>query len=103
MPLHGEEFRRSIYVQARRTKPLAMLETFDAPTMDPNCECRSASTVTPQALMFLNNEFVVEQAGYLAERLRRDAGSDARNQIRRAWALTFGRDPSAQQENDALA
>lgn len=103
IPLSGEEFRRSIYVQARRTMPLAMLETFDAPTMEPNCECRSASTVTPQALMFLNNEFVVEHAGYLAERLRRETGTDARGQVRRAWTLAFGREPNAQQENEALA
>jgi hypothetical protein len=39
--LGGEEFRRSVYVQVRRSLPLAMLETFDAATITPNCESRS--------------------------------------------------------------
>src|SRR5437773_10524516 len=58
IPLHGEEFRRSVYVQVRRTRPLGVLETFDAAAVDPNCENRTASTVALQALMFMNNEFV---------------------------------------------
>ena len=48
-PLGGEEFRRSVYVQVRRSLPLAMLETFDAPTLTPNCEVRNFSTVSTQA------------------------------------------------------
>ncbi len=40
--LGEDEFRRSIYVQVQRSKPLGMLETFDAPTMSPNCELRAA-------------------------------------------------------------
>lgn len=103
IPLNGEEFRRSVYVQVRRSKPLAMLDTFDLPTMEPNCECRIASTVTPQALMFLNNEFVVESAGFLAERGRREAGQDTLGQVRRIWSLCFGVGPNPAQEKDAVA
>ncbi len=33
-------FRRSIYVQVRRSRPLAMLETFDMATVAPNCTSR---------------------------------------------------------------
>ena len=47
--LGGEEFRRSLYVQMRRSKPLGLMETFDAPRMEPNCELRNASTVAPQS------------------------------------------------------
>jgi len=29
-----EEFRRSVYVEVRRSRPLAFLNTFDAPVME---------------------------------------------------------------------
>ena len=45
-PLGGEEYRRSVYVQVRRSLPLAQLEAFDAPAMTPNCESRSFSTIS---------------------------------------------------------
>jgi hypothetical protein len=102
LSLYGEEFRRSVYVQVRRSRPLGMLETFDAPAMDPNCTARNASTVAPQALLFMNNEFVVTQAGYFAERVRREAGTDPRSQIARAWRLAFGGEPGGQDIKDAL-
>jgi mono/diheme cytochrome c family protein len=100
VPLNGEEFRRSIYVQARRTRPLGMLETFDLPKMEPNCEARSASTVAPQALSLMNSEFALEQSRFLAERVGREP--DRENQIRAAWSLILGRQPSAEETRRAL-
>src|ERR1700747_3545973 len=38
VPLNGEEFRRSIYIEVRRSRPLAVLHAFDAPVMEVNCE-----------------------------------------------------------------
>src|SRR5262249_15518975 len=102
IPLHGEEFRRSVYVQVRRSRPLGMLETFDAPAMDPNCAARNASTVAPQALMFMNSEFIVTQAGYFAKRVRKEAGTDRRGQIARAWWLAFGWEAGNADIKDAL-
>ncbi|HCP11436.1 MAG TPA: hypothetical protein DIT89_03805, partial [Planctomycetaceae bacterium] len=82
--LNGEDLRRSIYVQVRRSMPLGVLEPFDLPRMTPNCERRAASTTSSQALLMLNNPFVLQQAGGLAERLR--AGSmDQAVQIDTAW------------------
>jgi mono/diheme cytochrome c family protein len=103
IPLHGEEFRRSVYVQVRRSRPLGVLDTFDAPAMEPNCAVRSASTVTPQALLFMNSEFVVEQAGYFAERVRREAGGEGHAQVGRAWRLAFAARPSPEEMKEALA
>src|SRR5262249_10979944 len=80
-----------------------MLETFDAPAMDPNCAARNASTVAPQALMFMNSEFIVAQAGYFAERVRREAGVDRRAQVSRAWSLAFGSEAGDTDLKDALA
>jgi hypothetical protein len=92
--LHGEEFRRSVYVQVRRSQPLAILETFDAPRMEPNCDARSASTVAPQSLLLMNNEFVITHARHFAARVRGEAGTDPRAQVTRAWRLAFARSPS---------
>ncbi len=97
LPLNGEEFRRSLYVQMRRTRPLAMLETFDLPKMEPNCELRSASTVAPQSLALMNSEFALSQATLVAERVLREQGTDVEGQIRRAWQLALGTEPAAEE------
>ena len=68
IPLNGEEFRRSVYVQVRRSRPLSVLDAFDAPLMEPNCEARNSSTVTPQSLMLMNNDFVHQQSREFAQR-----------------------------------
>ncbi len=103
LPMHGEEYRRSVYVQVRRSRPLSMLETFDMPVMEPTCPARSASTVAPQALLLMNNDFVVAQAGLFAERVRREAGNDTRAQVIRAWRLAFARPPSPGEIEEARA
>ncbi len=102
VPLGGEEFRRAIYVQVRRSQPLGMLEPFDVPTMTPNCEKRASSTVAPQSLLMMNSELVVEQAAVMARRVRREVGDDPGAQFRRAWLLAFARVPSASETEAAI-
>ncbi len=103
IPLHGEEWRRSIYVQVRRSRPLAVLEAFDAPVPEPNCEARNASTAAPQALLLMNNEFIVSQAEAFARRVRREVGADPRAQVARAWTYAFGREPAQGEVDEAVA
>ncbi len=103
VPLNGEEFRRSLYVQVRRSKPLGMMETFDAPRMEPNCELRNASTVAPQSLALMNGEFTLTQAKYFAERVVKEAGdSTDESKVARAWQLAFCRRPNTTEMSDAL-
>jgi len=99
--LGSEAYRRSVYVQVRRSMPLSMLETFDAPRLAPNCELRSASTVAPQALLMLNNELIVDEADAFAQRIRGQAGADLGAQIRAAWQAAFAEEPTAAQRADA--
>ncbi len=68
----GSQTRRSLYIRSKRTQPVAMLQAFDAPVMDINCEYRPVSTVATQSLILLNGEFCLEQAAHLAERVRRE-------------------------------
>ena len=101
--LKGEEFRRSVYIQVRRSRPLAMLHAFDAPVMEVNCERRSASTVPTQSLMLMNSQFILDQSMRFAERLRAEAADDRARQVNRAWQLAFSRTPTESEANDALA
>ena len=85
VPLNGEEFRRSVYLQSRRSRPVGLLETFDLPRMEPNCEARSASTVAPQSLSLMNNDFVLNQSAILATKIAREAGADPTVRVKSAW------------------
>lgn len=91
--LKGEEFRRSIYVQARRTRPLSVLQAFDRPTLAPNCELRRPSTGSTQSLLMMNSDLLLEFSRLLAARLEQDAGTDVTQQINQAWNLIYCRLP----------
>lgn len=95
IPMHGEDYRRSIYVQVRRTRLLGVLDTFDLPTLEPNCTARSQSTVAPQSLLLMNSDFILEQARLLADQIIRETGDDEAAQIRRGFQRVFGREPIA--------
>ena len=98
-----EQFRRSIYVQVRRSMPLGMLEPFDFPATAPNCELRSSSTVAPQALLMMNSDFVIQQAEHFARRVASDAGDDNAARVKRVYELAFGEPPSDGEIEAALA
>ena len=86
--LEGEEFRRSVYVQVRRTRPLEIFQTFDAPDMmEANCELRPVTTVSPQSLLLMNNTSMREFARFFAERLRSEGGPDLAGESRTGLAV----------------
>jgi hypothetical protein len=101
--LNGDEFRRSVYVQVRRSRPLSVMEAFDLPILEPNCEARNVSTVTPQSLLLMNSGFIVTHAADFAQRVRREAGDDPAAQVRRAWRLAFAAEPSDDDLKEARA
>ncbi len=94
IPLNGEEFRRSIYIQARRSRPLEMFATFDAPIMEPSCDARSVTTVSPQSLLLMNSATMRVHAQEFAKRVQSEGGKDSPDQVRLAWKLVHGKAPS---------
>ncbi len=68
--IDDNETRRSMYVKARRSQPVAMLQSFDAPVMEVNCERRPVSTVATQSLMLMNSGSILNHAAKFAERCR---------------------------------
>jgi len=98
----SEEFRRTIYIQVRRSMPLGVLTPFDPPTMKPNCEVRTASTTAPQSLMMMNDPFVVRHVGELARRVRAEAVDGPAAEFGLAWRLVYGRGPNDFEQRTGL-
>jgi mono/diheme cytochrome c family protein len=88
-----EVWRRSVYIFVKRSVLLPLIEVFDCPVTTVSAPTRAISTVSPQALALMNNEFVLEQSGYFAQRLEREVGGDKKSQIIRAFKIALGRPP----------
>ncbi|MEO8425692.1 MAG: DUF1549 and DUF1553 domain-containing protein, partial [Verrucomicrobiota bacterium] len=98
-----ERSRRSLYTFIRRTMLAPVLENFDySNTATPLGE-RPVTTVSPQALMLLNDEFMQRQAASFASRLEKEAAQDANKQVCRAYQLALGRDPTTKESLIALS
>jgi hypothetical protein len=96
-------WRRSIYVFSKRSIPLPMLEVFDKPDAIASCSRRNRSITSPQALILMNNAFVLMQSKYFAQRIQREAGADAQRQVDRAFELALSRPPSGSERERAIA
>jgi hypothetical protein len=96
-------WRRSVYVYRKRGLPFPMFEAFDMPDQNLSCGRRNVSTVATQALVLLNDEWVLKQAALFAGRVREAAGEDPRAQVEMAYSLALDRPPSVQELELALA
>jgi hypothetical protein len=94
--------RRSVYVFVKRVLAVPELELLDTPDTTFSCEQRPVSTTGPQALTFLNGEFIQQQSKYFAERLVREVGDDPRAQVERAFALALCRPPRPEEIQASL-
>lgn len=103
IPLNGRENLRSVYAEVRRSRPLAVLDTFDWPRMAPNCDLRHPSTGTPQSLMLMNSDFVLDYAARFARRVEALAGQDQKQQASLAWRLAFHRQPDESELASAVS
>ncbi len=87
-------WRRSVYSYWKRGMKYPMFEVMDQPDVNITCEKRNVSTVPTQALTMLNNEFVLIQARYLAERVTAEAGNDTAAQVKLLYRIALSRSPS---------
>jgi hypothetical protein len=97
-----EQSRRSIYMFTKRSLLLPLMTVFDFADTTQPCAQRNVSTVAPQALALLNNDFVHAQSDAFATRLVRDIGADKGTQIQRAWWLALQRAPTDDERQFAL-
>ncbi|HEY4311526.1 MAG TPA: DUF1549 and DUF1553 domain-containing protein [Pirellulales bacterium] len=97
-----EQNRRSIYMFTKRSLLLPLMTVFDFADTTLPCAQRNISTVAPQALALLNNDFVHAQSDALAERVVREAGPEKLAQIERAWWLALSRAPTQAEREFAV-
>src|SRR6266705_1997305 len=87
-------WRRSVYSYWKRGMKFPMFDVHDQPDQNVTTEKRNTSTVPTQALTLLNNEFVLMQARYFAERILKEAGSDPTAQIKTMYRIALSREPN---------
>ncbi len=98
----AEHWRRSVYIYVKRQLLMPGMELFDAPTTTDSCALRMQSTVPTQALVLMNDEFVEDQAGFLAQRAKAEAGGALPAIIERLFMLTLSHRPPASRLQQAL-
>ena len=78
----------------KRLGPYPMFQAFDRPDLLVSCSQRQATTVAPQALAILNDQFVRSVARDFAKRLIETSGENDSKLVQRAFELAFARPPS---------
>jgi hypothetical protein len=94
--------RRTLYLTTIRSERSDYRALFDAADASAIVEKRITSTVAPQALFLLNNNFTLDQVKALTERMNREAESKPEARIDWLYENLFGRPASAQEQKLAL-
>jgi hypothetical protein len=74
-----------------------VLESYDVAETDRSTPVRFTTTQPTQALLMLNSDFINQQAGLLAARLKKEAGDNITKQVERGLYLTTQRRPDAKE------
>jgi len=101
-PLDGAG-RRSIYISVRRNFLSPFMLAFDTPIPFSTVGKRNVSNVPAQALILMNDPFVVEQAHLWAKQLLANQQASDTDRIARMYLAAFARPPSAAETAAALA
>jgi hypothetical protein len=88
-----ETWRRSIYIFTKRSNLFPFLQTFDSPSALGSCTRRNPTTVAPQALALMNDEFVRAQSRYFAQRILWENSAGPAGRIERIYELALGKKP----------
>lgn len=102
-PEQMEHRSRSVYLPVVRGNLPELLRAFDA--ADPSmATARRDETIVPsQASYLLNSPWMIEQAGYLADRIAAETASDDDARLDRLYRLTLGRRPTPNEQRRVRA
>jgi hypothetical protein len=89
------EFRRMIYQFKPRLQQDRTFGAFDCPDATAAMPKRNVSTTPLQALNLLNDPFMLDQAERFARRVKLEFGTKRAEQVKRAFLLALGREPTA--------
>src|SRR5881394_1109758 len=95
--------RRSVYMFHKRVVQQPLMQAFDGPDAQASCGRRENTTVAPQALALLNDKFVRARAIDFAQRVEKEAGAELEAQVRLAWRLALGREPTTDEVKSGTA
>ncbi len=95
--------RRSIYFFIKRSKLIPMMQLFDQPEPLVSQGNRPATTIAPQALLFMNNPHVRGYARGLAQRIAPAADESLDAIVRRGYLMAISREPTEQEAKDNIA
>ncbi|MEO2023730.1 MAG: DUF1553 domain-containing protein, partial [Pirellulaceae bacterium] len=99
----SDEYRRSIFVLARRNYHLTQLNVFDQPVLAHNCTRRDASAGVSQSLAMFNSDFVRKHAGLVAARILSHVESRQPQELAtRAFEMVLQRPPETEELRDAV-
>ncbi|MFQ5734564.1 MAG: DUF1553 domain-containing protein, partial [Planctomycetaceae bacterium] len=101
-PLDGNG-RRSIYIAVRRNFLSPMMIAFDTPIPFNAIGRRNVSNVPAQALILMNDPFVVGQAQVWAKRVLAEKAADPRDRIRRMYEAAYSREPTGDELANGVA
>ena len=90
----AKTWRRSVYVKVKRSLLFPELEVFDCPEITNHVSARNVTTTPLQALTMLNGPLTRRQAGFFAERLKRECGADFRKIVIKAYEIALCRPPT---------
>jgi hypothetical protein len=86
--------RRAIYGSIDRLDVPGLLTTFDFPNPAATSPQRNETTVAPQSLFLMNNEFTAEAAKRLVSRSDVTALASVNERLIHMYLIVFGREPS---------
>ena len=98
-PAGSDSRRRTLYGFVNRMDVPPEMTTFDFPSPSTSCPQRSATTVAPQALYLMNNEFVMQCASAMLQgaNFGITPGNDISEKVQIVFQRVLGRSPA---END---
>jgi hypothetical protein len=86
--------RRTLYGMVKRRELDDLLRLYDFPDPTTHSPARFHTTTPLQQLFVLNSGFIARQAAALAARVRKEVPGDLAGQVRQAYRLLYGRDPT---------
>jgi uncharacterized protein DUF1549/uncharacterized protein DUF1553/cytochrome c len=94
--------RRAVYLKVRRNTHEPTLDVFDAPDGIFTTPVRNVTTTPTQSLFMINGPWMMQRAKSFARRLASDSSATLEQRVATAYALAFGRPPTAGESDDAV-
>ena len=94
-------WRRMLYQERMRRVDDRIFTAFDFPDCGQIRAKRPVSTTPLQALNLMNSDFVVRQSKILADRARRESGSNVNDQVNCCFQLLLNRNPDNDERDSA--